>query len=506
MGSRHVRPLSIHWSGMDHRRFGFWNDGTGGLNQYGLFQRGNFTSRYDTTGRWGLNWYADHTGVGIIDGAHGVAYIAPSPSRPRPYHHITSSPTELALIHEAERNIQHMLIWNYYRRDVGWRILELKGEGTNLNCYDSILVNSKGRRHCRHPDYPTLNGLELDESGCAIEAGNNGIPCSPTDADYEVIETHGRPWIMLNVLNIGFEHAVRFSIDNHQMWILANDGGFVEPQLVDVIYISNGVRYTILVKLDQEGADYAMRLVSTSTKQNLQGFSILRYPALRYPLHGAPMTIPPTSWWTSTLHSLSPYPPSAPPASNKTLHFEIGSVPSKYEKHITEWYLNKKPYQLYRAQMSPHLFRKNVTDVEDPVVGDLPWGTTVDIIVQNTSNDTMPLYKHGDPMYLLGAQENATWKWDTVEDALEAGVRLNVKTPAKQLVHDVPPLGWAVLRWQILVRGATMIHSNKFKYYGMGMAAPLLEGMDSSMRDEVPDHAKMLPHVEFTPTNDGVFG
>lgn len=40
----------------------------------------------------------------------------------------------------------------------------------------------------------------------------------------------------------------------------------------------------------------------------------------------------------------------------------------------------------------------------------------------------------------------------------------------------------------------------------MGMAAPLLEGMDSSMLDEVPDHAKMLPHVEFTPTNDGVFG
>ncbi|KAK7958651.1 hypothetical protein PG988_013499 [Apiospora saccharicola] len=515
--------VSIHWSGMDHRRFGFWNDGTGGLNQYGLFQRGNFTSRYDTSGHWGLNWYADHTGVGIIDGAHGVAYIAPSPSRPRPYHRITSSPTELSMIHEAERNIQHMLVWNYYRRDVGWRILELKGEGTNLNCYDSILVNSKGRRHCRHPDYHTLNGLKLDESGCAIEAGNDGVPCSPTDADYEVIETHGRPWIMLNVLNIGFEHAVRLSIDNHKMWIVANDGGFVEPHLVDVLYISNGVRYTILVKLDQEGADYAMRLVSTSTKQNLHGFSILRYPALRYPLHGAPMTIPPprgglepciypdgslhASCNTTSAASLHPYPQSAPPCSNKTLHFEIGSVSSKYEKHITEWYLNKKPYQLYRAQMAPHLFRANVTDVEDPVVGDLPWGTTVDVVVQNTSNDTMPLYKHGDPMYLLGAQANATWKWDTVKDALRDGVvDLDVKTPAKQLVHDVPPQGWAVFRWQILVRGATMMHSNKFKYYGMGMAAPLLEGMDSSMRDEVPEHAKMLPHVDFTPTNDGVFG
>lgn len=121
-----------------------------------------------------------------MDGAHGMAYIAPSPSRPRPYHRITSSSSELGLILEAEKNIQHMLVWNYYRRDAGWRIMEMKGEGTSLNCYDSILVNSKGRRHCRHPDYSTLNGKKLDESGCAIEAGNKGLQCTPTEADYEV--------------------------------------------------------------------------------------------------------------------------------------------------------------------------------------------------------------------------------------------------------------------------------------------------------------------------------
>lgn len=83
---------------------------------------------------------------------------------------------------------------------------------------------------------------------------------------------------MLNILNMGFEHAIRFSIDDHKMWIVANDGGFVKPKLVDVLYITNGARYTILIKLDQEGADYAMRLVSTSTHQNLYGYSILRYP------------------------------------------------------------------------------------------------------------------------------------------------------------------------------------------------------------------------------------
>ncbi|OLN96149.1 Laccase-1-like protein 2, partial [Colletotrichum chlorophyti] len=515
--------VSVHWSGMGHRTFGFWNDGTGGLNQYGLLQRGNFTSRYDTTGHWGLNWYADHTGVGIMDGAHGVSYVAPSPSRPRPYYQITSSRSELALIHEAEREAQNMLVWNYYRHDANWRVLQMRGEGINLNCYDSILVNSKGRRHCRHPDYLTLNGKKLDESGCVIEKGNDGVLCTPTDADYEVIETHGRPWIMLNILNIGFEHAIRLSIDDHMMWVVANDGGFVKPHLVDVLYITNGARYTVLVKLDREGADYAIRLVSTSIHQNLYGYSFLRYPALRYPLHGDPMEVhgplsgsPPCVNPDGSIHprcntttpaSLAPYPPSTPPAANRTLHFQIGQQPSKYEEHVTECFLNQKPYQLYHAQMTPLLFIDNVSVVEPPVVGDLPWGTTVDVIVQNTVDDTMPLYKHGDPMFLLGSKPNATWEWDTVEDAIASGTKeLNLQTPAMQLVHDVPPLGWAVLRWKIRVRGATMLHSNKFKYYAMGMSAPLLEGMDSSLQREVPEYVESMPHVEFTPKNDGVFG
>jgi predicted Rdx family selenoprotein len=39
---------------------------------------------------------------------------------------------------------------------------------------------------------------------------------------------------MLNILNIGFEHALRISVDDHKIWIVADDGGFVEPQQVDV--------------------------------------------------------------------------------------------------------------------------------------------------------------------------------------------------------------------------------------------------------------------------------
>lgn len=252
--------------------------------------------------------------------------------------------------------------------------------------------------------------------------------------------------------------------------------------------------------------------------------------AVPSPLSGSPPCVRPdgslnSSCSTTEPASLAPYPHSAPPSSNKTLHFKIDSQPSKYEKHVTEYFLNQKPWQLYQAQMAPALFIEDPSNVDPPIVGDLPWGTTVDVIVQNTANETVPLYKHGDPTSLLGSQANATWDWPTVEDAVRAGVKLNLKSPARQLVHEVPPLGWAVLRWQILIRGATMMHAAKFKYYAvriipcvicfswltntfgkLGMAVPLLEGMDKTTYAEVPESARNLPHVEFEPKNDGVFG
>lgn len=43
---------------------------------------------------------------------------------------------------------------------------------------------------------------------------------------------------MLNMLNSGFEHSVWVSIDGHEMFIVANDGGFVEPQKTNVGHTS----------------------------------------------------------------------------------------------------------------------------------------------------------------------------------------------------------------------------------------------------------------------------
>ena len=94
----------------------------------------------------------------------------------------------------------------------------------------------------------------------------------------QVIETHNRPWMLLNFVNPSLEHPWRISIDNHDMWVVANDGGFVEPQKVQALTLTNAERITILVKLDQAPKDYAIRMHALSRLQFIQTYAILRYP------------------------------------------------------------------------------------------------------------------------------------------------------------------------------------------------------------------------------------
>ncbi|KJX93622.1 conidial pigment biosynthesis oxidase arb2 brown2 like protein [Zymoseptoria brevis] len=515
--------LSIHWSGMTHQRFGFENDGTGGLNQWAMLPRSNWTSHFDTTGHWGLNWYADHTGAGVADGVYGTVWTAPSPSRPRPYTLIAGSPVDVRLIQEAEDDIQHMVLWNSDFRTADWKIQKMKAKGTGLSCYKSILVNGKGRVFCKNPSYSTIDGHELDDAGCVVTPGIEPDACTPSLADLTVIETHGKEYIMLNLINVGFEHALKWSVDNHRVWVVANDAGFIEPQLVDTVYITNGARVTVLVKLDQDPNDYAIRLASTSKLQNLEGYALLRYPAKRYPIYGQPMALPSTSANTKIClnpdssvphgchefdeYTARPFPAQIPDkTSNKTLLWTAGSQPSKYEQHVTEYYVNEKPWQLFRAAMEPVYFTKDAASVAKPIQAGLPIGTVVDLIVQNTLNETIPLYKHGNPTFHLGSRAFEKFEWNSIQDALEHHADVNINDPALAVVHDLPPLGWLAIRWRVTLTGATMFHAVKLRYFALGMAAPMLEGIETSVRASVSEYAKHQPHVMFEPGNDGVFG
>ncbi|KAI1070289.1 hypothetical protein LB507_010320 [Fusarium sp. FIESC RH6] len=514
---------SIHLSGIGHKQS--WNDGTAGLSQFPTLPRSNWTNAYNTAGSWGLNWFIDHTTTASADGIAGAVYVAPSPDHPRPYHLITNNTLELRQIREAERDIRHVIIQNHQHRDSVWKLLRMRAEGSEYYCYDSILVNGKGRVHCRQSGFDHLNGHALDQKGCIQPPGLPDEKCTPSLADYEVIETQGRKYMMMNLINLGFEHSVKLSIDHHKIILIANNGGFVYPEEADVVYIPDPSRVTVLVKLDAEPDDYAIRISSTSELQNLHGYAILRYRSKRPPQYGEAMTLPPTapenvcllpdgntrsSCITTDGQFAPPYPANPPPSPSKkhparadfTFRLAADSQPSKTEL-VPEYFLNGKPWQLFHGSMLPLLFHAANESFDKPVISNLPLGSVVDLIIENRFNETISFYKHGDPCWLLGSNSNERFPGSSVEDAKK---HLNLRDPALVIVHDLPALGWSVLRFKVTSQTATMLHAAKLRYFALGMTVPILEGITEDTPLKIPEGVVERPHVDFKPAHDGIFG
>lgn len=172
-----------------------------------------------------------------------------------------------------------------------------------------------------------------------------------------------------------------------------------------------------------------------------------------------------------------------------TFRLAAGVQPSKTEPHAPEYLLNKKPWQLFHSSMMPLLFEfsggaaaQGEQDFDDPVLaGPFPIGSVVDLIIENTLNETVTLYKHGAPTWLLGSGAHGPFPYDSVHEAVQhdrdngdddddedgqgRSMRLNLENPGLNIVHDIPPLGWSVIRFKVTSKEVTMLHAVKLRHF-----------------------------------------
>lgn len=173
-----------------------------------------------------------------------------------------------------------------------------------------------------------------------------------------------------------------------------------------------------------------------------------------------------------------PYPANPPPSPSKnyparadfTFQLAADSQPSKTER-IPEYFLNSKPWQLYHGSMMPLLFHAANETLDKPVISNLPLGSVVDLILENRFNETISFYKHGEPSWLLGSSAHEAFPGSIVEDAEKY---LNLRDPALVIVHDLPALGWSVLRFKVTSQTATMLHAAKLRYFAVSLVLCLV--------------------------------
>ncbi|KAI9656728.1 MAG: hypothetical protein M1821_003367 [Bathelium mastoideum] len=515
-------PTTVHWVGVRHKDGATWNDGSSGVTQYPILPRANWTSVFNTSEDWGLKWFLDHTSTPSVDGMYGTVWIRPSPQRPRPYHLINDDPLEIQSMMDAEESPAHLTVYNYQHKPMDWLLAQLQGEGYDPYCFNSVLVNGKGRVHCKPDWLEEIDGKPVDANGCVKQpTGAVAYPdCTPSDGDYEVIETHNRRWILLNFVNPGLEHPWRISIDNHDMWVIATDGGFVTPQKVQVLTLTNAERLTVLVRLDQAPGDYAIRVNALSRLQFIQTYAMLRYPHREFGrMLGEPMPRPDEQNSAMEIDGsvkngfvlldkseLHPYPGLSPPkAADITLRFRATGAPDPYNPYITNCSLNGSPWQIFRGLRTPLAMRPDQEFPEpNPIVKGLPIGSVVDIIVENDLPVAIPMYKHNDPTFRLGSG-NTKFDWKDVADARDQQPKLiNLDDPPLGYLHELPAGGWLAVRWKITQPAMTMFHAFRVRYFVLGMQVPMFEGDDQW--PEVPEYVKNQPHVEFElPEHMGIF-
>merc|ERR1712000_131312 len=360
----------------------------------------------------------------------------------------------------------------------------------------------------------TVSGIadmsSLGPKGCSMQMmfkpgfNASSLPpeiCSNTTSEqfmFDVDASQG--WAAVHLVNAGAVSRLSVSLDGHSMFVYAADGLYVEPQEVKVLHVSIGQRYSVMVSLDQTPGNYYLRFASYpygDMQQVIEGQAILSYQTNGTNMTNMGTVDDATLTWmlvngSAMLNAseldgqkLAPYEGNVPPSgpSDVTQLFAIGQT------DVVTWVINSQPFS---EPQRPILYG-NASDGWDAVTTlHMPSNSTIDLImyVATDSMDTMghPMHLHGHKFWLLGSGAGV-FPYLSVTDAPSSMINLN--NPPYRDTIDLPPSGWAVIRYITDNPGAWLFHCYVQWHQVSGMAVVLVEDEErmQSMVGSIEDAA-----------------
>merc|ERR1712169_157280 len=308
-----------------------------------------------------------------------------------------------------------------------------------------------------------------------------------------------RGWTALHLVNAGAVSRLSVSLDGHSMFVYEADGLYVTPQEVQVLHISIGQRYSVMIRLDQNPGDYSFRFAAYpygDMQQVIEGQAILSYQNMTNNTNMTMMSDLVSPWMlvngsatSGTVElddqTLAPFTGNTAPsgAATVTRHFAINQT------GIVTWVANREPF----AEPARPIIYGSVSDGWNAATTLFtPANATVDIImkVANDSMDTMghPMHLHGHKFWFLGAGEG-DFPFESVTDAPSS--MINLQNPPYRDTIDLPPSGWAVIRYITDNPGAWLFHCHVQWHQVSGMAVVLVEDEErmQSMVGSIEDAA-----------------
>ncbi|OTA03693.1 Multicopper oxidase [Trichoderma parareesei] len=513
---------TVHFHGIEMMNTP-WSDGVPGLSQRAIAPGCRFIYEFAAT-QYGSFWYHSHFHGQIEDGLYGPIVIHPRPQDPKPFQLISADPLNVAAMIEAERSVKPLAIvdFNHFTSQEKWDMA--LASGVEDSCYDSVLFNGKGRVQClasaevaanlsddqktflalgnvtSMTDKSCLPASSLAAIGGGLSTNLSSIPdgafsgCKETKGSLEVIQAElsslsSNQWIAIDIVgSINFMTAM-VSIDEHDMWVYAMDGSYIHPQKVQALVLTNGDRYSIMVKISKAGR-FNIRCNSISAPQVLVGHAVLDVHSScgktntgeskpYISITGVPLSKDVVVFNQATA---APFPPE-PIAQKADATFKLNM---KLDGASYLWALNSSrlmPSDLDNSHELPVLFGRP-EPVQNNVTISTYNGTWVDLVLFASTfpMPPHPIHKHSNKMFQIGAGDG-DFTWESVEGAIKEKPELFnlVNPPRRDSIASLPAItgtSWVVVRYQVVNPGAWLLHCHISNHLLGGMSIIIRDGVD----------------------------
>ncbi|XP_044469752.1 L-ascorbate oxidase-like [Mangifera indica] len=471
--------VAVHWHGI--RQIGTpWFDGTEGVTQCPILPGQTFTYEF-VVDRPGTYLYHAHYGMQREAGLYGSIRV--SSVEPEPF------------TYDFDKTI---ILNDWYHKSTNEQATGLSAIPFQwVGEPQSLLLNGRGRYNCSLL------------TGSSTEVASLCNATNPECSRFALTVVPGKTY-RLRISSLTTLSALSFQIEAHNMTVVEADGHYVEPFVVQNLFIYSGETYSVLIKTDQSPSRnyWATTNVVSRNATTPPGLAIINY----YPNH--PSRQPPTILTPGPLWSdIAPrynqsqaikarqgflIPP--PLTAYRTIVFlnTQNTVNGQYRWSVNNISLNlpHTPYLIALKNNLHHAFDQtpppvgydyknyniyNVSANKNATTSSgiyrLQFNSTVDIILQNANtmtennSETHPWHFHGHDFWVLGYGEG---KFDMYNDPK----KYNLVNPIMKNTVPVHKYGWTALRFQADNPGAWAFHCHIESHFYMGMGVVFAEGID----------------------------
>ncbi|KAF4632077.1 hypothetical protein G7Y89_g6052 [Cudoniella acicularis] len=446
--------VALHWHGI-LQKTSQWFDGVPGTSQCPIPPGGTFTYSF-IADLYGTTWYHSHYSAQYAGGLIGPL-IVHGPETVR--YDIDKGP---------------IILSDYYHRPYLSIVEDVVGKNVSLIAplSDNNMINGRNNFNCS-------TVTPGDTTPCK---NNAGIP----NFNFTPGKVH-----RLRLINAGAEGVQKFTVDGHNMTVIANDFVPIIPYETQVVTLGIGQRTDVLITgLQNPTGSYLMRSTiarggcSLSNQPDATAIVYYNYAALS---KGTPNT----TAWPAFLNSVQnqcandnltltqPWFPIAPdlaPPTTETIDITFGQNSSGN----FEWLMNNSTFRAdYNA---PLLLLANTGNDSFPLhpewnVHNFGSNSSVRLVIQNNGPPIAhPIHLHGHNYFVLNVG-TGTWDGKTI-------IRQN--NPQRRDVQMLPAGGFIVIQFEQDNPGAWPLHCHIAWHVSGGLYINVLERPADIAKLQIP--------------------